>query len=608
MPIQIPHRLIAVLAAACLTGNLAYAQQKSTDRMNSDPVFEVRKKKSDLKIVEKFAKILKLRNRITTVYGFDQEVVNVTKVERSPNMIRVHAAKPGVTSMVLVDEMRNMFTVDVFVIGDVRHLQAYLSRLFPHSSVSAVKIGDTVVLRGWVTQPEHITEIREIAEQFYAKVIDQMRVGGVQQVTLKVRVMEVQRNRIRKFGFNFLYANDNFSLASTPGQLTPLIGFNPPNVGSLTNLVDPTLAFGIVNDSNVFQGFLEALKQEQMLKILAEPELTTTNGRPAYMLAGGEFPLIVPQSLGTTTIKFKQFGVRLEAVPIILGNGRVRLELQPEVSERDFTNAVNIGGTTVPGLTTRRVNTQVEMRFGETFMLAGLLSTRTNASTSKIPILGELPWIGAAFRRVRYERGETELVIMVTPELVASTKGNQLPPGGPGLFTDEPTDRELFIDGRIEIPSYGNHCYGCGVDNVFGPGSSPPPTMYGVAPITRATRDDYHRVKSSPVQTIRTPPAPAGKRLGPPPPATRQPVSDDGRTSMRSRSDRASSRTSLGPGSGFFPSSRRGDSRSDQQRSPWPGDLVGPSSGSRGSAVASDSGFGTFDSARDTQSNRYYPR
>jgi pilus assembly protein CpaC len=598
--------LIALLAAACLTGNLAYAQQKSNDRTTNDPVFEVRRKKSDLKIVEKFAKILKLENRITTVYGFDQEIVNVTKVERSPNMIRVHAAKPGITSMVLVDEMRNMFTVEVFVIGDVRHLQAYVNRLFPHSSVSAVKIGDTVVLRGWVTQPEQITEIREIAEQFYRKVVDQMRVGGVQQVQLKVRVMEVQRAKIRRFGFNFLYANTDTTLASTPGKLTPLIGFSPPSVGSVTNLTDPTLAFGIVNDSTVFQGFLEALKEESLLKILAEPELVTTNGRPAYMLAGGEFPLVVPQSLGTTTITFKQFGVRLEAVPIILGNGRVRLELQPEVSERDFTSAVNIAGTTVPGITTRRVNTQVEMRFGETFMLAGLLSTRTSATTSKVPVLGELPWIGAAFRRVRYERGETELVIMVTPELVAASKGPQLPPGGPGLFTDEPTDRELYIDGRIEVPSYGDRCYGCGVDQVFAPGPHGAPAVQGVAPITPASRGGYHRVISTPVQTIKTPPSAATRDHGLP--GSQGSGIQEPAPSLPPSTDRSTSRTSFGPGSGYFTSSRGDDSRSTQRSSPWPAQPVRPATGTQSGAAGNDPPFGTFDSARDTASNRSYPR
>jgi pilus assembly protein CpaC len=139
----------------------------------------------------------------------------------------------------------------------------------------------------------------------------------------------------------------------------------------------------------------------------------------------------------------------------------VRLQLQPEVSDRDFSNAVQTNGVTVPGLTTRRVNTEVEMRFGETFMLAGLISIRNTAETSKVPFLGELPWLGAAFRRVRYDEGETEVVIMVTPELVAPMAGSQVPPGAPGQFSDVPTDRELFKSGFIEVPKYGNLCDDC---------------------------------------------------------------------------------------------------------------------------------------------------
>ena len=152
-----------------------------------------------------------------------------------------------------------------------------------------------------------------------------------------------------------------------------------PAVTASQNLISGTsLGFGLVNSSSIFQAFIEALKQEALLKILAEPELVTTSGRPANLLSGGEFPILVPQSLGTVTIEWREFGVRMEAVPIVLGNGRLRLEVQPEVSERDFSNAVQVAGTTVPGLTVRRANTAVEMNFGETMVIAGLISSRKN--------------------------------------------------------------------------------------------------------------------------------------------------------------------------------------------------------------------------------------
>lgn len=432
-----------------------------------DPVVRVETPASELRLVEKFAKVVELRNRISRVDGFDPEVLTVAGVQGRPDRVRVFAVAPGVTTMVLTDEKDTPFTVEIFVTGDVRHLQAHIDRMFPQSSVKAVEVRDSVVLRGWVTQPEQITSIVEIAEQFYPRVLNQMQVGGAQQVQLKVKVMEVQRAKIRKLGFNFLYLDQNGYTASTPGRLVPLAGITAPIGGqpgvtfNAQRLADPSLAFGLVGNSELFQGFLEALKQESLLKILAEPELTTTNGRPAQMLAGGEFPILVPQSLGTVTIEWREFGVRLEAVPHILGQGRVRLELQPEVSDRDFTNAVSVNGQTVPGLTTRRVNTQVTMRFGETYILAGLLSTRKTAETFKVPLLGEVPWLGAAFRRVSYDESETELVIMVTPELAAPLQPGTLPDGGPGLGTSTPLDRDLYRDGLLEVPNYGDECVGC---------------------------------------------------------------------------------------------------------------------------------------------------
>jgi pilus assembly protein CpaC len=434
----------------------------------NDPLHRVTAKRSTMKLVERFATIIELKNNIATVTGFSEEVIGVQKVDRSPNQIRVLAETPGVTTLTLIDSQKNFFLIDILVEGDVRHLQAQLRSLFPTSSITVTAVKDeSVVLKGWVTQPEDINRIVDIAEQHYGEVLNHMVVGGLQQVQLKVKIMEVHRSKIRQLGFNFLYLNQDGYLASRPGQLVSLdnvaVPFGgPPGIEStVASLAGNTLEGALVGDAWIFQAFLDALKQESLLKILAEPTLTTMSGRPATLLAGGEFPILEPQSLGTVSIEFNEFGVKLEAVPIILGNGRVRLELQPEVSERDFTNAVFVGAVAVPGLKTRRVNTQVEMRFGETFILAGLISKQDTAVTTKIPILGEIPWLGADFRRVRCEESETELIIMVTPYLVSPLGPGQVPPGGPGMFTDVPTDRELYIDGLIEVPNYGDHCENC---------------------------------------------------------------------------------------------------------------------------------------------------
>ncbi len=452
--------LLNLLAAAILSSGVLVRAESPVSATGNEPVVRVLKKQTHLELVERSGKFLELQSKITRVGGFDDTVVQVKAV--TPNRIYVWAAQQGVTTINITDEHDQTFSVEIFVKGDVRYLQALIDTNFPDASVDVLKINDSsVVLRGWVTQPEQINYIVEIAEQFYPQVLNQMRVGGEQQVKLKVKVMEVQRSKIRKMGFNFLFLDHHGYLSSTPGQLTKLgevvLPFRPGSPSVLFDadtLADAAISFGIIGDHNVFNAFFDALKEEGLLKILAEPTVVTTNGRPATLLSGGEFPILVPQSLGTVSIEWREFGTRLEAVPVILGNGRLRLELQPEVSERDFSNSVNVQGLTVPGLTTRRVNTQVEMKFGQTLVIGGLIANRRTAETYKVPILGELPWIGAAFRRVRYDDVETELIVMVTPELVAPLDPDQVPPLGPGQNTEAPTDRELFIDGLLEVPNF----------------------------------------------------------------------------------------------------------------------------------------------------------
>jgi pilus assembly protein CpaC len=421
-----------------------------------DPVFKITGSRSEVEIVERLSKVLELDRKITRVDGFDPDVLDVKAL--TPYRVRVQALTQGVTNLVLTDKDDNSYVVNVFIKGDARHLQAVLDNRFPDSAVEAYRVQDSVALTGWVSQPEHITQIMEIAEQFYPRVLNQMRVGGVQQVMLKVKIMEVQRSKLRKLGIDFISSgSDGGFLQNSPAQL-----FTVPEDPSRSILHTATTAFGMVSGGDTFFGFIDALKEEKLLKVLSEPSLLAMNGRPATLLSGGEFPVLVPQSLGTVSIEWREFGVRMEAVPVILGNGMVRLEVMPEVTERDFANATTLNGTTIPALTTRRVNTQAELGFGQTLMLAGLLSSRQNAETAKIPFLGELPWIGAAFRKVQYDDVETELVILITPELVAPMAKNQIPAGGPGTFTTFPTDRELYFDGYIEVPNYGDACFGCG--------------------------------------------------------------------------------------------------------------------------------------------------
>jgi len=444
-----------------------------------EQVFQINASHTKINLRNLDTRVLELGNRIKIVDGFDPEKVSIKAL--SPHRVRMHASQPGVTTVKLIDEFDKIHVVDVFVEPDTRELEAYLLRLFPGSAIEVIGIRDGVVLRGWVTEPTQIPQIMAIAEQFYEIVHPQLIVAGASQVQLHVKVMEVQRSKLRQLGFNFLMAGQNYYVHNGVGSLAPLAGIAKTAAaatvpGAQAGLITPpsflptfgapalqnsTMNFAIAGDNNVFQGFLEAMQTEQLAKILAEPILVTTSGRPATVHSGGEFPVLVPQSFGNLSIQWREFGVRLEAVPIVLGEGRLRLDLAPEVSERDFSNSVSINGLVVPGITSRSVNTQVEMRFGETLMIGGLISTRELGTTQKVPFLGELPWIGAAFSRKSYTQGETELVILVTPQMVSPMLPHQVPAGGPGTNTAIPTNHELYFDGNLEVPRYGPDCPGC---------------------------------------------------------------------------------------------------------------------------------------------------
>ena len=438
--------------------------------------YSLHTKRARLDMVERSSRLIELPDSVTHVLDFDQQVLSVEAV--TDRQVRVTVVGPGVTTIVFLDVNGVSRELEIFVTGDTRYLSASLNQLFPGSNIEAVQIGETgeaVVLRGWVTDPAHVPEIIDVAREFYPEIKNQLRTATNERVLLEVKIMEVNRSKLREFGFDFFNFGSTVRLGSVPGAFNPLALDNMS--GGLTLLEQtvstPNLGLQVLKPGYQFFSFLQALQTDSLAKILAEPKLVTTSGRPATLLSGGEFPILVPQGVGNTSIEFRSFGVKLEAVPIVLGNNRLRLEIAPEVSERDFSSAVTLQGVQVPGLTTRRINTGAELSFGETLMLGGLVSTRDVGSTRKVPFLGELPYIGMAFSRKSYSRSETELLIMVTPYPAAP-----LPPGtapvGPGLNTTFPTDKELYIDGLLELPNYGDPCSDTNVN------CGPPMLMHGV--------------------------------------------------------------------------------------------------------------------------------
>jgi pilus assembly protein CpaC len=290
------------------------------------------------------------------------------------------------------------------------------------------------------------------------KIVDLLEIGGGQQVMLRVKFAEVSKQAEQTLGFNF-GGNDGVSiyggnvgantLGITPG--TPASGTTPgtPNLLAIpAGALGAASMFGTGSFARVaFAYFVDALEANSLLRTLAEPNLVTTSGQKATFLAGGSFPYPVPQSSGggtAITIQFQPYGVSLAFTPVVLGNGRIRLDVNPDVSELDFSHTVSLDGTTVPGLTDRNVHTTVELAEGQTYALAGLLQDNISASDTQFPFLGDIPVLGALFRSVQYQKNQTELVVLVTPVLVHGIDPADVTPV-PGEKWRDPNNAQLYF-------------------------------------------------------------------------------------------------------------------------------------------------------------------
>lgn len=277
--------------------------------------------------------------------------------------------------------------------------------------------------------------------------VDRSLVGGETQVMSQVRIVEVNRRSLQQYGINlFKLGANSVGGIGIPSSLAgaPLSGAGSGLVGAFagaTGFLPIGDAFNIVFGNNGYTGILSVLERKGLARTLAEPSLTALSGQTASFLAGGEFPYPVPQGggangTGSITVQFREFGVRLNLTPTVLSNSRIAIKVAPEVSDLDFTNAVTIGGTTIPGIVIRRTDTTVELGDGETFVLSGLVSNNLSTNVDKVPWLGDIPVLGAFFRTTNITRNEKELIMVITPHLVRPiAKGAQLPPM-PGASTD----------------------------------------------------------------------------------------------------------------------------------------------------------------------------
>ena len=453
--------LIFVTAGMAIGSPGAYAQSGLIRLTSSDSTVNhnVSQTVERLEMLVKSSRILTLEDRIPRFQVHNEEIVGATP--ESQNQIQIYAKGPGTTQLNLWDTNDKLYTVDVTVVGDAREVEGILMSQLPFASLKCTPINDACIVSGTVTSVDDVDRAVAIVEQYYATVINNIKVVGVQQVLLHTRIMEVSRTKLRELGIDWAAFTDNGFFVSAPGRLAEPFDITVNDLG-VTGFGRQAVTNAFVVDGGKFIGLINALREQQLVKYLAEPTVVATHGRPARFNVGGKVPYIIPAGNGTISIQYEEYGTAIDFLPFVVGPGRVRLEVRPEVTELDPTNGLNSDGLQVTAFSQRYVETAVEMQAGQTFAIAGLLQSRTEASTSATPFFGELPYIGAMFRRVREQRNEIELLITVTPELVDAMDAYQVPQGGPGLNSMSPNDKELYLKGHIEVPNLLGQDGDCG--------------------------------------------------------------------------------------------------------------------------------------------------
>ncbi|OGR37451.1 MAG: pilus assembly protein CpaC [Desulfovibrionales bacterium GWA2_65_9] len=364
----------------------------------------------------------------------------------SPRQVYLTGKAPGATNLTLWGAGEAVMAVfDLDVSPDQTQLKRMLASVLPNErGIRVVTSGKTIILTGSVSSAPSLATALSLAETFApGKVQNLLSVGGVQQVMLEVRVAEMSRTVLQRFGINFSLTSGGNIVHSMLGGLTTYASGALTPTSAVGAVVSPNLGGG-----NTLTAFIDALKDSGLVKVLAEPNLICLSGKSASFLAGGEIPIPIPQALGTVAIEYKPFGVGLNFTPVVLDSGRISIQVNPEVSELDYSLGVTINSWQIPGLTTRRASTTVELGSGQSFAIAGLIKDSTRESIKKFPGLGDLPVLGALFRSSEFRKNETELVIIVTPHLVKplNMATQTLPTDG----FKEPTPYEFFVAGQLE--------------------------------------------------------------------------------------------------------------------------------------------------------------
>jgi len=409
--------------------------------------------------------VLNTQSRLRRIVVSNPNVLDTVTV--STTQVVVTAKMPGSSSLVLWDEGSNARILDVYADIDVSGLRDGIRSAYPNESVQIDVEQGRVLASGKVSSKASADNVLKMASVYSKDVVDSMTIvpRHEKQIMLRVQFAEVDRIKLDQFGINLL----STGAANTPGTISTG-QFGPPSLGttgSITGVIGASVTGTSTSLStndllNIFLfrpdlnlgATIRDLQQKNVAQILAEPNLMVRSGESAKFLAGGEFPFPVVQG-GTTsgvavTIQFRPYGVKLEFTGTIEGD-IIRLKVSPEVSTLDYTNAITLSGFTVPAISTRRADTEIELRNGQSFGIAGLLDRRTTAQLSKVPGIGDIPILGALFRSRSISKTNTELLVLVTPVIVDPLAENVAVPPLPAMPIHNLENREF--DRKVDSKS-----------------------------------------------------------------------------------------------------------------------------------------------------------
>ena len=400
--------------------------------------------------------IIKLSRPAAHVFIADPDIADIDV--RSPDYIYVYGLKVGETSLHALDSNSNtIMQADVIVSPNYSNVSKILKEVLPQSNVHFSAAANGLIVEGEVNTPEDAEKALAIinaSSDSGTKVVNMLKIRGSDQVMLRVRIAEVSRTELKNFGINLgdILNRGSFAFGLLSGR-----PFVDPTAfaGVSQNNGDNVLTIGGRLASNNITGVIDALETQGLVKTLAEPNLTAKSGESASFLAGGEFPIPVPQQNGVTTIEYQQYGVQLDFTPTVLSNDKISLKVAPNVSSL-ATSTVTIANNNVPSLTIRKASTTVELGSGESFAIAGLLQNDATNNINKFPWLGDIPVLGALFSSNDFQKDETELVVIVTPYIVHGVKdGTKLMTPTDGLTIPNDADRILLGKTYADKPAPG---------------------------------------------------------------------------------------------------------------------------------------------------------